>query len=154
MQPDKLEETVTRLRALVDQDAQKAMDDLESLVRRSSVRELDEILRAVFVEISEKTGIDWHFTALQWKLGNGTRDQFLGISRQAWFTVWSLPFQGEGDSGSEMRYTTSLPFSFKLAWMPCDASSPRTETLTRSDLSLREHLRGGKAEWHGGRYRI
>jgi len=145
VQPDKLEETANKLRALVDQNPLKAMDDLESLVRRSSVHELDEILRAVFVEISEKTGIDWHFTALQWKLGNGTRDQSLGTSRQAWFTVWSLAFQREDDSGSEMRYTTSLPFSFKLAWTPCDARSPRTETLTRSSFSFREFLRERKS---------
>ena len=143
MQPDKLEETVTRLRALVDQNPQEAMDDLESLVSRSSVCELDQILRAVFVEISEKAGIDWHFTALQWKLGNGTCDQFLGSSRQTWFTVWSLAFQG--DSDSEMRYTTFLPFSFKLAWTPCGARSPRTETLTRSSFSSREFLRERKS---------
>ena len=47
----------------------------------------------------KKSGIDWHFTALQWKLGQPrTREQFLEISRVARFTVWSLAFQREGDA--------------------------------------------------------
>ena len=73
MHPDTVEVIVHRLRALVDEKPQQAMDELESLVKQLSVRELTEILRAVYVEISGEMGIDWHFTALQWKLGNGAR---------------------------------------------------------------------------------
>jgi len=116
MHPDTREEIVSRLRALVDENPQQAMDEFESLLRCSSVYELAGILHAVYVEISEEMGIDWHFTALQWKLGNRRREQFPEISQQARFMDWSFAFKGEGDAGSETRYTTCLPFCFKPAW--------------------------------------
>lgn len=130
MHPAIREKIVSRLRALVDLQPQQAMDELESLVRRSSVCELAEVLCAVYVEISEEVGIDWHFTALQWKLGNRGREQFRDISLQARFMVWSFAYYREGDSGSETRYTTCLPFCFKPEWIPHDVRAARTETLT------------------------
>ena len=117
MHPDTLEVIVHRLRALLDEKPQQAMDELESLVRRCSVRELTAILCAVYVEISGEIGIDWHFTALQWKLASRAREQALGMPRDARFTVWSFPFVAESDSVSETRYTTCLPFSFKPEWI-------------------------------------
>jgi hypothetical protein len=128
MHPDTVEVIVHRLRALVDEKPQQAMDELESLVRRRSVRELAEILRAVYLEISGEMGIDWHFTALQWKLGSGVGGEVLGISREARFTVWSFAFLVENGSGSETRYTTCLPFSFKPDWLPRHAKIARTTT--------------------------
>jgi len=123
MHPDNLEAIVHRLRDLVDEKPEQAMDELESLVKQRSVRELAEILRAVYVEISGETGIDWHFTALQWKLGSGTREQGR-MSAKSRFTVWS--FVAESRSGSETRYTTCLPFSFKPEWLRTDAKAART----------------------------
>ena len=92
MHPDTVEVIVHRLRALVDEKPQQAMDELESLVKQLSVRELTEILCAVYVEISGEMGIDWHFTALQWKLGNRARQQVLPTSRDARFPVGPLHF--------------------------------------------------------------
>jgi hypothetical protein len=126
MHPDTVEVIVHRLRALVDEKPQQAMDELESLVKQLSVRELTEILCAVYVEISGEMGIDWHFTALQWKLGNGVRGEVLRISREARFAVWSFAFLTESGSSSETRYTTCLPFSFKSDWLPRDAKAART----------------------------
>jgi len=123
MHPDNLEAIVHRLRDLVDEKPEQAMDELELLVKQRSVRELAEILRAVYVEISGETGIDWHFTALQWKLGSGTREQGR-MSAESRFTVWS--FVAESRSGSETRYTTCLPFSFKPEWLRTDAKAART----------------------------
>ena len=123
MHPDNLEAIAHRLRDLVDEKPEQAMDELESLVKQRSVRELAEILRAVYVEISGETGIDWHFTALQWKLGSGTREQGR-MSAESRFTVWS--FVAESRSGSEMRYTTCLPFSFKPDWLRTAAKAART----------------------------
>jgi len=123
MHPDNLEAIVHRLRDLVDEKPEQAMDELESLVKQRSVRELAEILRAVYVEISGETGIDWHFTALQWKLGSGTREQGR-MSAKSRFTVWS--FVAESRSGSETRYTTCLPFSFKPEWLRTNAKAART----------------------------
>jgi hypothetical protein len=126
MHPDTVEVIVHRLRALVDEKPQQAMDELESLVKQLSVRELTEILCAVYVEISGEMGIDWHFTALQWKLGNRARQQVLPTSRDARFPVWSFAFLAESGSGSETRYTTCLPFSFKSDWLPRDTKAART----------------------------
>jgi hypothetical protein len=123
MHPDNLEAIVHRLRDLVDEKPEQAMDELESLVKQRSVRELAEILREVYVEISGETGIDWHFTALQWKLGSGTREQGR-MPAESRFTVWS--FVAERRSGSETRYTTCLPFSFKPEWLRTDAKAART----------------------------
>jgi len=128
MHPDTREEIVSRLCALVDENPQQAMDELDSLLRCSSVYELAGILHAVYVEISEEMGIDWHFTALQWKLGNRGREQFPEISQQARFMVWSFAFKGKGDADSETRYTTCLPFCFKPEWIPHGARAARTET--------------------------
>ena len=126
MHPDIREKIVSRLRTLVDLQPQQAMDELESLVKQCSVRELTEILSAVYVEISGETGIDWHFTALQWKLGSRARQPILPTSGEARFTVWSFAFLAESGSGSETRYTTCLPFSFKSDWLPRDAKAART----------------------------
>lgn len=128
MQPDTRDELVSRLRALVDENPEQAMDELESLLRCSSVLELAEILRAVYFEVSEEMGIDWHFTALQWKLGNRGGEPFLEMPRQARFMVWSFAFQKEGEAGSEIRYTTCLPFCFKPEWINLSARAPRSET--------------------------
>jgi hypothetical protein len=128
MHPDTVEVIVHRLRALVHEKPQQAMDELESLVKRRSVRELAEILRAVYLEISAEMGIDWHFTALQWKLGNGVGGEVLTMSREARFAVWSFAFLTENDSGSETRYTTCLPFCFKPEWLPRHAKIARTTT--------------------------
>jgi hypothetical protein len=128
MHPDNVEAIVHRLRALVDEKPQQAMDELESLLKQRSVRDLAEILRAVYVEISGEIGIDWHFTALQWKLGNRAREQFLGIS-QARFAVWSFAFLAESGSGSETRYTTYLPFPFNSDWLLRDAKAARTTSI-------------------------
>jgi hypothetical protein len=130
MHPDIRERVVSRLRALVDQKPQQAMDELESLVRRSSVRELAEVLCAVYGEISGEMGIDWYFTVLQWKLGNRGREQFQDIFLQARFTVWSFAYYKEADAGSETRYITCLPFCFKPEWIQHGSSAARTETLT------------------------
>ena len=126
MHPDTVEIIVHRLRALVDEKPQQAIDELESLVKRRSVSELTEILRAVYLEISGEMGIDWHFTALQWKLGNGVRGEVLRISREARFAVWSFAFLAESGSSSETRYTTCLPFSFKPEWLRTNAKAART----------------------------
>ena len=134
MHPDTLEGIVHRLRTLVDEKPQQAMDELESLVGRRSVRELAEILRAVYVEISGELGIDWHFTALQWKLGGRGRQEVLPTSGEVRFTVWSLAFRAESDSGSETRYTTCLPFSFKSDWLPRDAKRQALRQLNRTSV--------------------
>ena len=118
MHPDTREATVSRLQAFADQNPQEAMDELESLVRCTSVNDLTEILYGVFGEISKETGIDWHFTALQWKLGHTGREQFLDVSRQARFMVWTFPLQREGADRPETRYTTCLPFCFTPEWIP------------------------------------
>ena len=154
MHPDNLEAIVHRLRDLVDEKPEQAMDELESLVKQRSVRELAEILLAVYVEISGETGIDWHFTALQWKLGSGTRGQALRISREARFTVWSFAFLAESGSGSETRYTTCLPFSFKPEWLPRHAKAARTTTTLIKLLFLENTRQGRKTGGNGGRYRI
>lgn len=130
MQPDTRDEIVSRLRALVDENPEQAMAELESLLRRSSVIELAEILRTVYFEVSEEMGIDWHFTALQWKLGNRGREPFLEVSREARFMVWSFAFERGGDAGSETRYTTCLPFCFKPEWTNPSAKAARSETST------------------------
>ena len=127
MLPDVFKLTVSRLRALVDENSGQMMDELESLVGCTSVLDLAEILYAVYGEISDATGIDWHFTALQWKLGNHGREQFLDISPLAHFAVWTLAFQREGDA-SEMRYTTCLPLCLKPDWKPCCSNVARAET--------------------------
>jgi hypothetical protein len=126
MHPDNLEAIVHRLRALVDEKPQQAMDELESLVKQCSICELTEILRAVYVEISGEVGIDWHFTAQQWKLGSRAWQQALPASGTARFTVWSFAFLAERGSGSETRYITCLPFSFKSGWLHRDAKTART----------------------------
>jgi hypothetical protein len=128
MHPDRREATVSRLQALADQNPQEAMDELESLVRCTSVRDLTEILQDIFGEISKKAGIDWHFTALQWKLGNTGREQFLDVSHQVRFMVWTFPCQGERTSRSETRYTTFLPFCFKPGWIPRRSKVAQAET--------------------------
>ncbi len=113
MHHDAREQTVSRLRGLVGANPQLAMDELESLVARVSVRDLSGILNDLYDEVTADLGIDWHFTALQWKLGN----------REPWrsgrhrFMVWSFPFQQEGSAESETRYTTCLPFRFRSAWL-------------------------------------
>ena len=133
-------------------EPQQAMDELESLVKQLSVRELTEILSAVYVEISGETGIDWHFTALQWKLGNRARQTVLPTSlARRGFTVWSFAFLAESGSGSETRYTTCLPFSFKSDWLPRDAKAART---TSTETLFQRALSGGKLGGNGGRYRI
>mgnify|MGYP003477637315 CR=1 FL=1 len=118
MLPDTFQLAVSRLLALLEENPVKTMDELEFLVGCTSVHDLAEILRAVYPEISDATGIDWHFTVLQWKLGNRGREQFLDTCRQARFTVWTLAFRRE-DGASEMRYTTCLPLCFKPEWKPC-----------------------------------
>ena len=130
MHSDTGEETVSRLLALFAENPQPAMDEHESLLRCSSVCELAEILRAVYAEITEEMGIDWPFTALQWKLGNCGREQYMELSREARFMVWSLAFQGESEASSETRYTTCLPFCFKTEWIPHAAKSTSTKTST------------------------
>ena len=125
MLPDTFQLTVSRLRALIVENPGQTMDELESLVGCTSVRNLAEILHALYPEISDATGIDWHFTVLQWKLGNRGREQFLDTCRQARFTVWTLAFQREADA-SEMRYTTCLPLCLKPDWKPCYAKVGQT----------------------------
>lgn len=112
---------------LVAEDPQQAMDELESLLRSRSVTELADILRAVYVEISEETGIDWHFTTLQWKLGHGKCAACLPKPSQARFVVWSLAFQA-AISGPQIRYTTTLPFSFRPEWAVPDSRTVGTAT--------------------------
>jgi len=125
MLPDAFQLAVSRLLTLLEQHSEQMMDELELLVGCTSVRDLAEILRAVYPEISDATGIDWHFTVLQWKLGNRGREQFLDTCRQARLTVWTLAFQREGDA-SEMRYTTCLPLCLKPEWKPCYAKVRQT----------------------------
>ncbi|MCI0419634.1 MAG: hypothetical protein L0387_04915 [Acidobacteria bacterium] len=125
MSPDTRGEIVSKLRSLLAVDPQQAMDELESLVDCVSVRELASILRAVYDEVSEHLGIDWHFTVLQWKFGNRGCEEFLEIVPQGRFTVWSLPFQEEGGGNSETRHTTCLPFQFKPEWAPSGAKAAR-----------------------------
>ena len=126
MHPDNLENIVHRLRALVDEKPEQAMDELESLVKQRSICELTEILRAVYAEISEELGIDWHFTVRQWKLYSRAWQQVLPLSGTARFTVWSFAFLAERGSDSETRYITCLPFSFKSDWLPRDPKAVRT----------------------------
>jgi hypothetical protein len=128
MHPDSLEATISWVLALAGENPQKAMDELESLVQCTSVLDLTEILHGVFGEISKETGIDWHFTALQWKLGNTGRESFLDVSCQARFTIWTLPLQQEGVTPSETRYTTCLPICFKPEWPPRRAKVELFET--------------------------
>jgi hypothetical protein len=127
MLPDVFKLTVSRLQALVDENSGQMMDELESLVGSTSVRDLADILYAVYREISDATGIDWHFTALQWKLGNRGQEQFLDISRPAHLAVWTLPIQKEVGV-SEMRYTTSLPLCLKPDWKPSCSNVARAQT--------------------------
>lgn len=128
-------EDILRLGGLVVENPQQAMEELELLLRCRSVSELAQILRAVYSEITEEIGIDWHFTALQWKLGNRGREHFSELSEPICFTVWSFACQSKGNAGPETRYTTCLPFRFKPEW--------------RSDRTKEE----GAAR-SGGRYRI
>jgi hypothetical protein len=114
------------LRALVDENSGQMMEELESLVGNTSVRDLADILHAVYLEISDATGIDWHFTALQWKLGNRGQEQFLDISHPVNLAVWTLPIKKEVGV-AEMRYTTCLPLCLKPDWKPSCSNVVRAQ---------------------------
>ncbi len=119
MHHDAREQTVSRLRALVASNPELAMDELESLVARVSVRHLSAVLNDLYDEVTADLGIDWHFTALQWKLSNREPRR----SGAHPFMVWSFPFQQEGSAESETRYTTCLPFRFTSAWLQRGANT-------------------------------
>ena len=154
MHPDTREEIVSRLRAVVDQKPHQAMDEVESLLRCSSVCELAEILSAVYVEISEEIGIDWHFTAMQWKLGNRGREELREISQQARFMVWSLAFKGgatpvpKRDTPPICHFPSSQ--SGHLTARGQHAPKPRLDQISVSENTHKE----GKTRGSGGRYRI
>ena len=129
-----------------------------SLNRLSDARlsaSLAEILRAVYVEISETTGIDWHFTALQWKLGNADAEQFLGISRQASVHgLVSSRFSERVTLVPKCDTPHALPFSFKPEWTPCDAKVGAHHLNSIKLLFQRILVERKKPERNGGRYRI
>ena len=105
---------VSRLKMLNSVDPQKAMDEVDSLIREISIKDLAQILNGTYQQISEELRIDWRFTALQWKLGNHGRDEFVEACPEARFKVWSFPFRcSANDDGVEIRYATCLPFQLK-----------------------------------------
>ena len=115
--PDTGKQAVSWLRTLAAVHPLQAMEVLEFLIARVSVRDLSIILHEAYAEITEQLGIDWHFTALQWKLGHR---QNRGFDPDR-FTVWSFPFQEEGDQEPKARYTTCWPFQFQSTWEPRSA---------------------------------
>ena len=121
------EAIVLRLKTLNGIDPQRAMDELHDLIEETSIKDLAQILDSTYPEISEELGIDWRFTAMQWKLGNRGCDEFIEACPAARFKVWSLPFRGNasGDS-AQTRYATCLPFQLK-------------SELASSHMSLRTH---------------
>jgi hypothetical protein len=121
------EAVVSRLRTLNNIDPQQAMDAVDDLIEGTSIKDLAQILGRTFPEISEELGIDWRFTAMQWKLGNRGCEEFIKSFPEARFKVWSLPFRGgASDDLTQTRYTTCLPFQLK-------------EELASSHMSLRTH---------------
>jgi len=97
------------LKALEAVNPNKAFDQLEDLVETRSIQELSSILNTVYAGVAEDLGIDWNFTATQWKLGNNDVAEFFGISPEARFKVWSLPLN-RSDVATQTRFTTYLPF--------------------------------------------
>jgi hypothetical protein len=67
------------------------------------------ILNAVYAGVTEDLEIDWNFTATQWKLGHNEVAEFFGVSPEARFKVWTLPFS-RPDVAAQTRFTTYLPF--------------------------------------------
>jgi len=104
---------VSRLRSLNSLDPQRAMDELEELLGETSVKDLAQILDSTFQEVSQELRIDWRFTAMQWKLGNRGREEFVDACPQARFKVWSFAFRDADDDSAQMRYCTCLPFQLK-----------------------------------------
>jgi len=105
---------VERLKMLDSLDPQKAMDEVDELIREISIKDLAQILNGTYQQISEELRIDWRFTAMQWKLGNHGRDEFVEACPEARFKVWSFPFRASAnDDGAEIRYATCLPFQLK-----------------------------------------
>src|SRR5262245_41683179 len=108
------EAIVSRLKTLNSVDPQEAMDEVSDLIEGTSVGDLAKILDGTFPEISQALRIDWHFTAVQWKLGNQGCEEFAESFPKARFKVWSLPFHGSRDDGlTHIRYATCLPFQLK-----------------------------------------
>src|SRR5215467_14274700 len=92
---------VSRLKMLNSVDPQKAMDEVDLLIREISIKDLAQILNGTYQKISEELRIDWRFTAMQWKLGNHGRDEFVEACPEARFKVWSFPFRGSAhDDGA------------------------------------------------------
>jgi hypothetical protein len=96
VQPDTRDEIVTRLPALVDENPEQAVGELESL--REVVLVLD------FVEILGFALKKWEPTGTSWKLGN--REQFLEMFPNRALRLGSLPFSKVGDAGSQARYSS------------------------------------------------
>lgn len=118
---------VSKLRNLNTTDPQRAMDEIDRLIENTSIKELAQILESAYREISEELRIDWRFTAMQWKIGNGGRDEFEEVYPEARFKVWSLPFCQEGEVAEpQQRYATCLPFQFKeeKTFLPDDPERP------------------------------
>jgi hypothetical protein len=108
-----LSRVAEELKSLQAVNPERAMDQIEVLVESLSVKELAQTLRAVYADVTRGLGIDWHFTALQWKVGNSSAQEFFVAFPKARFTVWSLPFVDESDNTFAKRYATCLPFQFQ-----------------------------------------
>ena len=111
------------LKALEAVNPNKAFDQLEDLVETRSIQELSSILNTVYAGVAEDLGIDWNFTATQWKLGNNDVAEFFGISPEARFKVWSLPLN-RSVVVTQTRFTTYLPF-------PLLTDHPHPQKITR-----------------------
>jgi hypothetical protein len=107
------EAIVSKLRTLNSLDPQRAMDELEDLLPETSVKDLAQILDDTCQEISQELRIDWRFTAMQWKLGNLGREEFVEACPEARFKVWSFAFRDVDDVSAQVRYSTCLPFQLK-----------------------------------------
>lgn len=117
MERDSSEIDAVQLRELEAANPTEAMIRIERLIETHSVQELARTMQALYKEVSLELGIDWHFTALQWKIGNGSAGEFHSVCPAARFKVWSLLFTGKGEGDSEKRYTTCLPFQFRPEWI-------------------------------------
>jgi hypothetical protein len=109
-------DSIKKLRTLQSVNPQKAMDQIEMLIQTFSVQELAQTLTSVYREVTQDLGIDWHFTALQWKIGNSSAQEFSGAFPGARLKVWCFPLVDESKDASEERYATCLPFQFQKEW--------------------------------------
>jgi len=110
MNPDEL---IHRLKELNAVDPDQAVSCVESLVDAHSVLSLAQVLRKVYEGTPGADRIDWHFTVLQWKLGQCACVEFQPVSPRAKLKIWTFPISvSEGRQFDHKRFTTCLPFEF------------------------------------------